>query len=265
MDTKTKKVDKYLTDLKELPVETKEKPKSDFKPKVEEVKSESVKKTLVAKPQEDIKPAPKEKEEKKVEKENKEEVLQDKDVDIPEEVVIQDRPYTSKDIILGVINLLSVAFLVFLLVKLPQKAVEIKALRVDSVKYSDSATTKSVSVSEENVKSSQELTDLFLDDFGIYDFTTEIEKLKATNPAIQKVNFPSQKAVQDKLNLNGVPVVIVMQGDWVAIGQAMKAVESLPFLFRPINVKSQTSKDDSNVIVLNYGGILYVGDKFAKN
>lgn len=265
MDTKSKKVDRYITDMKELPVESKqvEKPKDDFKPKVEEVRvskeKEEVKETLKEdKKTDQTKDIPKPVAEKSSPKmnSNAEEIGSTDDL---------GKPYTAKDIILGVVNLLSIVFLIFLLVKFPEKAQELKSLKVENIQNSQANNTV-LSIPTDIKEKSEKLKNLFLDDSGVVDFTVEVEKLKTSNPAIQKgVSFTSQKPIKDKLGLDGMPVIIVLKGDWQSIGSAMNAIESLPYLFRAVNVRSDVSKDDPNVIVLNYGGILYVGDKFTKN
>ncbi len=252
MESKQKKVKKYLTELKELPEEVKEDDRPDFKPKVQEIAN----KPRVEEPVVTRTPQP-----TKVEQENKTEETNQDSFDDDDLI---EKPYTSKDIILGVINLISIVFLIFLLIKLPQKAEELKLLRVENVKFSD-ISTSSVLNPEESLKKSDELKKLFLDDFGVYDFTVEIEKLKSTNPAVKRVSFTSQKPIKDKLGLFGIPVVVVLEGDWESIGNAMNAIESLPYLFRPISIKTDLNKDDPNVIILNYGGLLYVGEQFTKN
>ena len=252
MESKQKKVKKYLTELKELPEEVKEDDRPDFKPKVQEIAN----KPRVEEPVVTHTPQP-----TKVEQENKTEETNQDSFDDDDLI---EKPYTSKDIILGVINLISIVFLIFLLIKLPQKAEELKLLRVENVKFSD-ISTSSVLNSEESLKKSDELKKLFLDDFGVYDFTVEIEKLKSTNSAVKRVSFTSQKPIKDKLGLFGIPVVVVLEGDWESIGNAMNAIESLPYLFRPISIKTDLNKDDPNVIILNYGGLLYVGEQFTKN
>lgn len=259
MESKQKKVKKYLTELKELPEEIKEDDRPDFKPKVQEIAN----KPRVEQPVVAHTPQP-----TKVEQENKTEEpflsKEEPDQDFIVDDDLIEKPYTSKDIILGVINLISIVFLIFLLVKLPQKAEELKLLRVENVKFSD-INASSVLNSEESLKKSDELKKLFLDDFGVYDFTVEIEKLKSTNSAVKRVSFTSQKPIKDKLGLFGIPAVIVLEGDWESIGNAMNAIESLPYLFRPISIKTDLNKDDPNVIILNYGGLLYVGEQFTKN
>jgi hypothetical protein len=259
MDTKPKKVNKYLTDLKELSVEIKDDPKDskqEFKPKVQEVIEDQ-------KPK--VKPEIKaENTVQRMETTSLKSSPTDSDPVSGEAEELIERRYTSKDVILAVINLLSVIFLIFLLIKLPEEAEELRNLRIDSIKDSQGGSV-GISNSEDSISKSAELQSLFLDDFGVVNFTVDIEKLKVENPVIKKVSFTSQKPVKDRLGFSGVPAVIVLEGNWESIGRAMEAIESLPYLFRPVDMKSEASSDNPNVIVLNYGGLLYVGDKFTKN
>jgi hypothetical protein len=241
-----KKVDKYLTDLKELPLELKVE-ESEIKPKVQEVAE--IKKAFVKEVSSGKTMG--------ITSLKSEATVIPEDYETVEEII--DKPYTSRDIILGVINLLSIIFLVFLLIKLPQKAEELKELRIEDLKDSQNLNVVSPTF-ESDKKKSTDLQKLFLDDFGVVNFTVDIEKLKTLNPAIQKVTFTSQKPIKDRLGFLGLPVVIILEGDWNTIGQAMNSLEALPYLFRPVSIKSDIKKDDPNVIVLNYGGLLYVGD-----
>jgi len=256
MDTK-KKVNKYLTDLKELSTEVSESSvsaKQSFKPKVHEVELnpplEETSKQKVVPPELPAK--------SRVSEPGPTPVPEEEDVDVI------DKPYTVRDLILGVVNLLSIALLIFLLIKLPGKSEELKLVRVEKIKSLESDSIKNINIDDSRAKA-EKLESLFLDDFGVVNFVSDIEKLKAGNPAIKKVTFTSQKPVTDRLKLEGIPAVVELQGDWVSIGSAIGAIESLPYLFRPISIKSESSKEDPNVIVLNYGGLLYVGDKFSKN
>lgn len=264
METKIKKVDKYLTDLKELPVEEAE-VKDVVRLKTKTKKEEMVRKV------EDVVSKAKANSDSVVDnvKNGQNQGLsalplttddQESDAKFDD---TEDKPFTSKDIILGSVNFLSVVFLIFLLMKLPSIALELKGLREESVRNSQ-GNILSVN-SEDSIKKSGELKKLFLDDFGVVNFTVDIEKLKAVSPAIKRVTFTSQKPIKDRLGFSGVPAVIVLEGNWNSIGQAMNAIESLPYLFRPVSIKSEVSKEDPSVIVLNYGGILYVGEQFAKN
>jgi len=248
----TKKVGKYLTDLKELFTEQrgeevvkKEKPRtkedlSNDRSKVEEQVVDMQNKV----------PA----------KENKLEKIES--VDVINDVI--DKPYSTKDVILGVINFLSVILLIFLLVKLPQKSDELKSLRIEEIKDMQLIGYSSPNLNESKSKSDA-LQSLFLDNSGVVSFAEDIETLKSTNSAIQKVTFTSQKPIKDKLGLSGIPVIVLLEGSWEEIGSSMNAIEKLAYLFRPAILRAEISVEEPNVVTLEYGGMLYVGDGFTKN
>lgn len=176
----------------------------------------------------------------------------------------KDRIFSSKDIILGFINLVTIILLIVFLVKLPEKSTDLKKLKVEQLK-GESASLLPISEITAARDKANEIESLFLDQSGIVGFVDEIEKLKVEGSSIQKVSFASQKPIKDKTGFSGVPVVIEMRGSWEAIGTDLQKIESLPYLFRAASVDAATIPDNPGVIDFKYGGFLYVNDELGKN
>jgi len=240
--TSNQKPDKYLTDMKELP------PIANEAPKVEEIKKPAALPKASQFSSEVKKPIEKTEAKKETAK------LEEKT-----ETVI-----TFKDVTLGIINLICIVFLIILLTKLPAKARELQKLRLEDLRNQENPVVGLGNIEAQKIKV-QELENLFLDETGVVKFVGDVERLKSENPAIQKVTFANQKAVKDKVGLSGVPIIVELSGDWTSIGKAIGSIQALPYLFRPVNVSSKPSLEDPNVILFDYGGILYVNDGLGEN
>jgi hypothetical protein len=173
------------------------------------------------------------------------------------------RPFSAKDVILGVINFISFVFLVIILMKFPSKAQELRKLKIEELK---NEATVSPELGKINVYKTKvdELDSLFLDEVGVVDFVDEVEKLKSEGGAFDKVIFASQKVVEDRTGNYGIPVIIELRGSWKAINTTMEAIDKLPFLFRPANITAEPAKEEG-VLIFKYGGFLYVNDRLDKN
>lgn len=235
-------VEKYLTEMKELPGH-KEVKKEVKKP--DGAQFEVMKKTTFQQKEDQTKKEP--------------EITKDKSNTTEKE----ERLITTKDILLGVINIASLALLVVLLVKLPEKAEELNKLR-NQVLLSESEVALEISEVEGSKDRASELENLFIEDQGLVNFVGDVERLRGESSSIYKINITSQRAVEDKTGSYGVPVVIEMRGDWGRFGEDMKKIQQLPYLFRVIRIDSEVL-DDGGVVGLKYGGFLYVHDKLGKN
>jgi hypothetical protein len=176
----------------------------------------------------------------------------------------QKRPFSTKDVILGIINLLLFIALVFILKDLPEKATELRNLKTDELKSEIVVFPESSKVDIYKPKA-DELSDLFLDEPGVVGFVDEVEKLKSEDGPFQRVVFASQKAVKDKTGSYGIPVVIELRGTWDALDQVMEQIDELPFLFRPAKILVEPLSGEEGLIDIKYGGFLYVDDRLGKN
>jgi len=174
-----------------------------------------------------------------------------------------DKLITAKDILLAIINIASLALLIILLIKLPEKAKELKLLR-NQVLLSESEVALEISEVAGSKDKSSELESLFIDEVGLVNFVGEVEELKGENSSIGKINITSQKVVKDKTGNYGIPVVIEMRGNWTALGEDMQKIQQLPYLFRAIRIETEELEEEG-MIGLKYGGFLYVHDKLGKN
>ncbi len=239
MTTEKQKVSKYLTDMKELPPDNVEEKSLVDEPVIKKpvVAKETPKKEIVEDVVEGIK---------------------------DEETESKKSVFSPMDIILGVINFITIVLLIYLLTRLPIKSKELQAEKITELKTQSNSLTKYSSLQSDLEKATL-LNSLFLDQSGIVDFVGAVEKLKGGSSSIQKVTFASQLAVKDKLGIYGIPVVIELRGNWQTIAPDLEKIQALPYLFRPVNITVLPEKDDPTVIIFNYGGILYVNDKFGKN
>jgi hypothetical protein len=173
-------------------------------------------------------------------------------------------PVTYKDILLGIINLVSVILLVVILLRLPAKAKELKDLRLASM-----ATRADISIEQRSVDEVkdevEELKSLFLDEGGIVKFVDGIENLQGEGSSISAVTFASQRAVKDLSGNFGVPVNIQLVGSWGQIAEDIQKIELLPYLFRAVKIDIQRQEEDPNVIVFNYGLLLYTKNELGEN
>lgn len=186
------------------------------------------------------------------------------------------KPYTVKDIFLGIINivLLSTSFFI-LFTKLPQKGSEYHNLETEILK-NESGVWVGVSDIKPNQDKANEIQNLFLDETGILGFVKEVENLKSKYGIIEKIAIPTQVALKDQTNNYGIPVVIELRGNWEDFNKILVEIGKLPYLFRPVTVEVTPFVEDKktgeansvvikpNSMTLNYGGFLYVKDNLSK-
>ncbi|OGM09486.1 hypothetical protein A2159_00975 [Candidatus Woesebacteria bacterium RBG_13_34_9] len=172
-------------------------------------------------------------------------------------------PISSKDIILGVINIISVIFLILILTKFPNKAQELKKLHIESMTNESNVSVEFPEISDGLLKV-EKLEPLFLDEGGIVNFVDDLEKIKVKNEAIKSVTFTSQKVIKDKTGNFGYPVMIEMSGNWDMFDLALQEIDKLPYLFRTAKVTIEKDEKE-NVILFNYGVFLYVNPKLGEN
>jgi hypothetical protein len=246
----TKKIDTYLTDMKELPPEAvsevtsvkKEKPMSNSqlfsKQREEEIKKPATEAVS-----------------------NQKGIFEDEFAESEEEN--EKPPFCSKDVILGIANLISIALLLIILARLPSKADELKSLRKEEFQSND-VTLESPGFIDAK-KKADDLGKLFLDDSGIIDFVSDLEKIKNEAGIVTKLSFVSPKAVKDKSGNYGLAVLIEMSGSWEDIATNLQKIDSLPYIIRPITVDIQKSKDDPRMISYRYGLFLYTSPDLSGN
>lgn len=195
-------------------------------------------------------------------------------LDDKEEMVINKREFifSAKDVILNIVNLISIILLITILIRFPEKSKELKALRIEDLKNESNAVFEFGEIDASREKS-KDLQKLFIDDSGIVDFVNEVEKLKTEGSAISKVSFATPKALKDKTGNLGLPVVIEFRGSWEAIDRDLQKIDKLSFLTRPVKIEilkpkldsAATESTNSNVVEFKYGLILYVNDQFGES
>ena len=257
MEKPEQKIKNYLTDIKELPMDE-EKRKTHEDAKFSKPEPKLSKDEVNKKPEKEI-----ERQHFKVKETEKD---KSKEIDFVDSNKGKElRPlFSYKDITLGVINFVLLVILIILLTKLPQKSLESKNLRAQEIINQTNPTSEYADVPDAQ-KKVDDMKKLFLNETGIVDFVNQVEALKTTNPVIQKVTFASQKAIADKTGNFGIPVIVQLSGGWQDIGSALEKIQSLHFLFRAVNLDIQHSKDDPNVVIFNYGVILYVNDELGQS
>jgi len=149
------KVDKYLTDMKELPPSGK-----DVGKEVKTEKKAPPKENVIDKMKSSNNTAKIEELPQKVEKPSKKKTP-DKDV-----MSDSNSRFTFKDIILGIINFISIILLIYLLTRLPIKAKEFQDERVKELQNQTDPVSVFGDISQEKQKA-DELDNLFLDDLQI--------------------------------------------------------------------------------------------------
>ena len=182
MVVKTDPVAKYLTNIKELPPDY---GKEESRPR-EKVTSLEKKDANVLRR--------KEKPEEKISttQDSSENSLQNEKSfsfdEISEEETKKKLPFSSREIILSVINLSSLIFLLIILYKLPVKAQELKTSIIEKIKNEGSISYEFIEV-ETGKEKADSLEKLFLEDEGVVEFVNKVESLKKENEAVKKVSF----------------------------------------------------------------------------
>jgi hypothetical protein len=262
-----KKPDKYLTEMKELPPSY-----SSDKKKSDDNKNDGNKNTFENPRDLDKEPV----QEKPASKEKVEPTTDMSEKKIDESVLgdvggsgVSDRPYTYKDIILGIVNLISIVLFVIMIINFPKKSKELKDLKIQEIKNEMALGLGTTEIEVARPKA-QEINKLFLDEAGIVNFVNDVELQKSEGGAISKVSFASQTAVSDKTGNFGVPIVIELTGSWEAIDADLQKIDSLPYLFRPVKVEigyddKSPDEESAEVVVYKYGIFLYVRESLGKN
>jgi hypothetical protein len=182
------------------------------------------------------------------------------------EIVIQEQKgfFATKDIILIIINAFSIIFLIILLIKIPEKAAQLRQISIDNMK-DEAAVSFQFNDIFTHKNEYQDIDNLFLDESGIVQFVNEVEKLKNNESSIKKVTFTSQKPIKDKTGNVGIPVVIELSGTWEQIQTDLEKIQELRFLFRPITFETKPSLESSNILSGKYGVLLYVKESLTKS
>ncbi len=173
---------------------------------------------------------------------------------------LDNMPFSSKDVILGIINVITVILLIVLLVRIPEKADEVKMLRNENIESQSKVELESVDL-EKSSKKAEALQDLFLDESGVVNYVSSVDKLKEGG-TVSEITFASQQPVVDRTGNSGIPVTIKMIGSWDQIEQDLNEIQNLPFLVRPVNIEMQT--DETGVLLFKYGVLLYVNKDLGK-
>jgi hypothetical protein len=175
------------------------------------------------------------------------------------------KSYTPRDFILAVVNLITLGLLIFILLKLPLRAEELKDLRNEDLKYQSSNILELPNVAE-SMMLAEEIKKVFLDTSGIVEFVSRVDAIKAQGGTIVKLSFANQNAVKDRTGSFGIPVIIEMRGSREDIIADLVKLQNLPFLFRPVSIEMEPNKDNPSIYDFRYGGMVYVDEtKFGKN
>jgi len=173
-------------------------------------------------------------------------------------------PITYKEVVLGIINLASIIFIIFLLVNFPKKSDELRNLRIQEMRGN---TTVGLEVSEIEaaLPMAEILRELFLDEGGVVSFVGDVENQKTEGGAISKITFASQNIEKDRTGNYGYPLIIELTGSWEAIDADLQKIDALPYFFRPVKVDISYDVENPEVVIFKYGIFLYVRESLGKN
>jgi hypothetical protein len=201
-----------------------------------------------------------EKEAQKNKAEKKE--VQAKDVVKSPRVVKKKNIFTAPLFVIA-INIILLVLTFVILVNMPKKSDELKALKNQEL---DVIKSSGVQTSDLEVGTTAEkivrLQSIFPDDTGIVNFVKEIEKLK-DGGIVKGISFVSQEAVRDRTKALGIPFVIELEGSWADIDTTLTTIQKLPYLFRAITI--ETNINEEGIVNYKYGGFLYVDESLAKS
>lgn len=240
--------EKYLTEMKELG-DTQPVLDDDKKPKQEssEINSKMTPQAQKSSVQTEKQP---------ITKEPKAEISAEEKIQNP---TLDTKFYTKTDIVLLLVNLASLVSLFFLLYKIPILVADFKKLENELNTMSENPELGNVQI-DQNRSKLEKINSSFLEKTNIVNFVNDIETIKTEGTSISKVTFTSETPVRDKTGNLGYPVVIEFSGNWDRISEDLYEIEKLQYLFRPVRLESQKSLTEEGVILLRYGGILYVKD-----
>lgn len=171
---------------------------------------------------------------------------------------------TPKLIILGIINLVFVITLAFILGNLPQKTVQLKALKSQILKAQNTQGSRLLMLDiENNRQKSQFLDELLPDERGLINFVRDIDRIK-TQGVIVSFSFGGKEPVVDKTGFLGIPIIITLRGSGDEIASALDQIQELPYLIRAVKIDSDYQESE-DVINFKYGGFLYVDEEFGQN
>jgi hypothetical protein len=255
---------KYLMEIKELPSEydkpEENKPAQETKPPIES--PQIPKEEIVIDTKKDQKKPVIIKNDKTENLDfSKEEVKEDHEMTNTQEINL--KPYSMKDIILNSVNALAIIGSIILLLQMPTKAKELRTLRNDNLHYTQSKYSVLPNISESETKA-EKLNNLFLTRAGVIEFIKPLDELKKT-ATVTNYLFAKEDAVKDKTGSSALPVVVELKNkDLELMKKDVLLIEKLPFLFRPVSVEIDPTKDDPTMLVFKYGGFLYVDDKLGQ-
>ena len=261
---KKEKVADYLTQMKELPDELQEGSKKDSL-KLSKVKTTEVKKFEDKKEVKKDKSVVREKLDDKLiipQKSTPEEDSNESDNSSGDNSNRVSIPFFTKEIILAIVDILTVGIMIFLLLKLPEEAQEVRRLKNENIQTKENISLQVADINV-NKERADSLKGAFLNDSGVVDFVKEVESLK-TGGTVTKLSFPSPKAVKDKTGNFGIPVAITLRGTLSQMEIDLKKLEDLPFLFRAVTIEVQPVLEEAEKLELKYGGFLYVEDKLGE-
>ena len=154
--------------------------------------------------------------------------------------------------------------LIVLLIKFPQKAKQLRDLRAEDARNQTDTSKVFPEVAKAKEKT-DELEKLFINESGVVDFVKDVESLRGENSAVSALTFQSQKYIKDRTNNFGVPLTIVMKGNWQQIASDLEKIQKFPYLYRAVNIEVKPDKDAEGVVEFRYGIFLYVNDKLGQN
>lgn len=252
---------RYLTEIKELPQEEKKEDLAIPKPEPIIPASEKKPETKEAKPApEPVETQPVQEKTSQVSEPTQEKTSNEAPMAMPEPIIQKKKlPISTKDIVLGIVNLIALGGLIFLLTKLPARAQEVSTARNKELKASQKVSVKLAEI-EDSKKLAEEIKAIFPDESGLVDFVKGIEDIRADG-TVENITFKNQKTIRDKTGNFGLPVLIIMRGSWQDIKRDMVRVQELPFIFRAVSI--ETRIDEEGLVVVEYGGILYTNEKIG--
>jgi Tfp pilus assembly protein PilO len=182
---------------------------------------------------------------------------------LKKEGVVKKKSSITALLFVTVLNVILLALTFFVLLNLPKKSDELKAIKNQEldVKKSSNVQTSDLDVAATSEKIAR-LESIFPDDTGIVNFVKEIEKLKGGG-IVRGITFVSQEAVRDKTKSLGIPFIIELEGSWTDIDATLTTIQKLPYLFRAVTI--EVNINDEGVVNFKYGGFLYVAEVLSKS
>ncbi len=167
----------------------------------------------------------------------------------------------SKTPILLISDILAIIVLFIIQSRMQTVAKEIKNVNSETAKFTPINIEAIKTQIDKSKDQKDQLVSLFPTELQLVDMISKLNEIK-NGGILTSITFPSDDTVLDKTGNLGLPILLIFKGNVSDINNSLKKINSLPFIIRPIDFKLNTEQNASGSAAVDYGGFLYVNEKF---